>query len=67
MLTWCGSLVRAATVYSQLAEVFGISEASIYNWVMQADLDDDGVRPGLAQQEADELREDATRSSRKRT
>lgn len=44
------------TAYSQLAEDFGISEASIYNWVKQADIDD-GVRPGLTQQEADELRE----------
>ncbi|MFT7601423.1 MAG: transposase-like protein [Acidimicrobiales bacterium] len=30
--------------------------ASIYNWMKQADIDD-GVRPGLTQQEVDELRE----------
>lgn len=42
--------------YAQLAEDFGISEASIYNWVKQADIDD-GVRPGLTEAEAAELRE----------
>jgi transposase len=40
----------------QLAEDFGISEASIYNWMKQADIDD-GVRPGLTAKEAEELRE----------
>ncbi len=44
------------TQYSQLAEDFGVSEASIYNWVKQADIDD-GVRPGLTEAEAEELRE----------
>ena len=44
------------TSFAQLAEDFGISEASIYNWMKQADIDD-GVRPGLTEKEAEELRE----------
>ncbi|MFT7601216.1 MAG: transposase [Acidimicrobiales bacterium] len=44
------------TPLAQLAEDFGVSEALIYNWMKQADIDD-GVRPGLTQQEAEELRE----------
>ena len=44
------------TSFAQLATDFGISEASIYNWLKQADIDD-GVRPGLTEQEAEELRE----------
>ncbi len=44
------------TPLAQLAEDFGISEASIYNWMRQADVDD-GVRPGMTQSEAAELRE----------
>jgi transposase-like protein len=44
------------TSFVQLAEDFGISEASIYNWMKQADIDD-GVRPGLTEKEAEELRE----------
>ena len=44
------------TSFVQLAEDFGISEASIYNWLKQADIDD-GVRPGLTEKEAEELRE----------
>ena len=47
---------RGDLKYSQLAADFGVSEASIYNWVKQADIDD-GVRAGLTQEEADELRE----------
>lgn len=47
---------RGDLKFSQLAEDFGVSEASIYNWVKQADIDD-GVRAGLTQEEADELRE----------
>ena len=47
---------RGDTPFAQLAEDFGISEASIYNWLKQADIDD-GVRPGLTEQEARELRE----------
>ena len=44
------------TPFAQLATDFGISEASIYNWMKQADIDD-GVRPGLTEKEAEELRE----------
>lgn len=44
------------TTFAQLSEDFGISEASIYNWIKQADIDD-GVRPGLTEKEAGELRE----------
>ena len=47
---------RGDLKYSQLAVDFGVSEASIYNWVKQADIDD-GVREGLTQEETDELRE----------
>ena len=47
---------RGDISFLQLAEDFGVSDASIYNWVKQAEIDD-GVRPGLTQQEADELRE----------
>ena len=47
---------RGDLKYSQLAADFGVSEASVYNWVKQADIDD-GVRDRLTQQEADELRE----------
>lgn len=42
--------------FAQLAADFGVSEASIYNWVKQADIDD-GVRPGLTEAEREELRE----------
>jgi transposase len=47
---------RGDISFLQLAEDFGVSDASIYNWVKQADIDD-GVRPGLTQEEAEELRE----------
>jgi len=43
------------TTFAQLAQDFGISEASIYNWIKQADIED-GVRPGLSEKEAEELR-----------
>jgi transposase len=47
---------KGDTNFAQLAEDFGVSEASIYNWVKQADVDD-GVRPGMSEAEAAELRE----------
>ena len=47
---------QGVTPFAQLATDFGISEASIYNWMKQADIDD-GVRPGLTEKEAEELRE----------
>lgn len=45
-----------ATPYVQIAEDFGVSEASIYNWIRQADIND-GVRSGLSDEEVAELRE----------
>lgn len=42
--------------YTQLAKDFGISEASIYNWVKQADIDN-GNRAGMTATEAQELRD----------
>ena len=47
---------KGDTKLSQLATDFGVSEASIYNWMKQADVND-GVRPGLTDAEAEELRE----------
>lgn len=47
---------RGDSPLAQLATDFGVSEASIYNWVKQADIDD-GVRPGLTEAEREELRE----------
>ena len=40
----------------QIAEDFGVSEASLHNWLKAADIED-GVRPGLSSGEAAELRE----------
>ena len=37
--------------HAQLATDFGISEASIYNWMKLVNIDG-GVRPGLAEAEA---------------
>ena len=47
---------RGDTGFAQLATDFGVSEASIYNWMKQADIDD-GVRPGMSEAETAELRE----------
>ena len=38
----------------QIAEDFGISDASLYNWLKQADIDD-GKRDGVTSVEAQEL------------
>ena len=46
---------KGDTKLSLLATDFGVSEASIYNWMKQADVND-GVRPGLTDAEAEELR-----------
>ncbi|MCT1617486.1 IS3 family transposase, partial [Kocuria marina] len=40
---------------SQIARDFGISEATLHNWLRKADVDD-GVRPGVTTAEAEELR-----------
>lgn len=45
-----------ATPIGQIAEDFGISDASIYNWIRQADIND-GVRAGMTDAETTELRE----------
>ena len=42
--------------YRQVAKDFGISEATLHNWMKQADVDD-GVKPGVSSTEAVELRE----------
>lgn len=41
---------------SQIARDFGISEATLHNWLRKADVDDDGVRPGVTTAESEELR-----------
>jgi transposase-like protein len=46
---------REAT-YAQIAKDFGISEATLHAWIKKADIED-GVRPGLKEADAAELRE----------
>ncbi|MDG3011498.1 IS3 family transposase [Rhodococcus sp. D2-41] len=41
---------------TQIAKDFGISEATLHNWLKKADVED-GVRPGVTAQESAELRE----------
>ena len=41
---------------SQIAKDFGISEATLHNWLKKADVED-GVRPGLPEKDAAEMRE----------
>ncbi|MBE4719521.1 IS3 family transposase [Pseudarthrobacter sp. AB1] len=41
---------------SQIAKDFGISEATLHNWLKKADIED-GARPGVAEKEAAELRD----------
>jgi transposase len=41
---------------SQIAQDFGISDATLYEWMKKADVDD-GVRPGLSEADAAEMRE----------
>ena len=41
---------------TQIARDFGISEATLYTWLKKADVED-GVRPGLSEKEAAEIRE----------
>ncbi|MGX0886319.1 transposase [Kocuria rhizophila] len=40
---------------SQIARDFGISEATLHNWLRKADVDD-GVRPGVTTAESEKLR-----------
>jgi transposase len=46
---------RREASQSQIAKDFGISEATLYNWMKQADVED-GQRPGSTVAEAAELR-----------
>lgn len=41
---------------TQIAMVFGISEVTLHNWMKKVDVED-GVRPGLSEKEATEMRE----------
>jgi transposase-like protein len=41
---------------SQIAKDFGISEATLHNWLKKADIED-GARPGGTEKEAAELRD----------
>ena len=41
---------------SQIAKDFGISEATLNNWLKKADIED-GARPGVTEKEAAELRD----------
>ena len=41
---------------SQIAKDFGISEATLHNWLKKADIED-GARPGVTEKEAAELRD----------
>jgi transposase-like protein len=41
---------------SQIAKDFGISEATLHNWLKKADVED-GIRPGVTSAEAAENRE----------
>jgi transposase-like protein len=41
---------------TQIARDFGISEQTLYNWMKKADVED-GVRPGLSDADAAEMRD----------
>ncbi len=41
---------------NQIAKDFGVSEASLHNWIKKADVED-GVRPGQTEAERSEVRE----------
>jgi transposase len=47
---------RREAPLTQIAKDFGISEATLYNWLQRADVDD-GLRPGVTTPESAELRE----------
>jgi transposase-like protein len=40
----------------QIAKDFGVSEATLHNWLKRADIED-GARPGMTKDESAELRE----------
>jgi transposase len=41
---------------NQIAKDFGISEATLYEWIKKADVED-GVRPGMNEADSAEMRE----------
>jgi transposase-like protein len=47
---------RKEAPMAQVGRGFGISEATLYEWVKRADIED-GVRPGQTEAEAAEMRE----------
>ncbi len=46
---------RREAPLSQIAKDFGISEATLHNWLKRADIED-GVRPGMKQAETEQVR-----------
>jgi transposase len=47
---------RGQAPINQIAKDFGVSEASLHNWIKKADVED-GVRPGQTEAERSEVRE----------
>lgn len=47
---------ESGTTIKQIADDFGVSEASMQNWLAKADIED-GVKPGVTAVESAELRE----------
>jgi transposase len=47
---------RREVPVSQLARDFGVSEATLHNWLKKAEMEE-GVRPGLPERDATEMRE----------
>jgi transposase-like protein len=47
---------RRADSLSSIARDFGISEATLYNWLKRADINE-GVRDGMTSAEAEQIRE----------
>lgn len=47
---------KAGAPLGQIAKDFGISEATLHNWLRRADIDD-GVKPGVTTAEAAENRD----------
>ena len=47
---------KRETSLVQIAKDFGISDATLSNWLKRADIED-GVKPGATEAQADEMRE----------
>ena len=47
---------RRETSLVQIAKDFGISDATLSNWLKKADIED-GVKPGVTEAQAEEVRE----------